>query len=186
MVIAHHLIWVAYGWWLGNDPRGSMSKWIRSDLITELGELHHGRKRIQPKSAVIRDFYNRAEDRLKYPLLTFSPADVLIIAKAIAECLRVERYTCYALAIMPDHIHILIRKHKHKAEEMIANLQPLHASGAARSGCERSGAPGLGWTRVEGFSLFTRRCLAHDPIYRAEPDQDATSQAGVGFRDTVR
>lgn len=100
-----------------------MSKWIRSDVISELGELHQGRKRNQPKSAVIRDFYERAEDRLKYPLLTFSPADVLIIANAIAECLSVERYTCYALAIMPDHIHILIRKHKQKAEEMIANLQ---------------------------------------------------------------
>jgi hypothetical protein len=24
---------------------------------------------------------------------------------------------------MPDHVHILIRKHKHLAEEMIANLQ---------------------------------------------------------------
>jgi REP element-mobilizing transposase RayT len=122
-VIAYHLVWVAYGWWLGNDPRGSMSKWIRSDLISELGELHHGRKRIQPKSVVIREFYERAGDCLKRPLLILSAADVLIIAKAIAACLRVERYTCYALAIMPDHIHILIRKHKHKAEQMIANLQ---------------------------------------------------------------
>ena len=23
IVIAHHLIWTAYGWWLPNDPRGS-------------------------------------------------------------------------------------------------------------------------------------------------------------------
>src|SRR5262249_34565191 len=33
------------------------------------------------------------------------------------------RYTCYACAIMPDHIHGVIRKHKHQAEEMIENLQ---------------------------------------------------------------
>src|SRR5262245_59008283 len=84
MVIAHHLIWVAYGWWLGNDPRGSMSKWIRSDLISELGELHYGRKRMQPKGIVIREFYHRAKDVLKFPLLTFTPEDVRIIAKAIA------------------------------------------------------------------------------------------------------
>ncbi|HUU58284.1 MAG TPA: transposase, partial [Phycisphaerae bacterium] len=33
------------------------------------------------------------------------------------------RYTCYACAIMPDHVHLLIRKHKSKAEEMIRNFQ---------------------------------------------------------------
>ncbi len=42
---AHHLIWTAYGWWLPNDSRGSMSRFIASDPIAELGELHHGRKR---------------------------------------------------------------------------------------------------------------------------------------------
>ena len=74
MVIAHHLIWVAYGWWLGNDPRGSTSKWIRSDLLSELGGLHYGRKRIQPKSIVIREFYEDAVARLNFPLLTFGAA----------------------------------------------------------------------------------------------------------------
>ena len=33
IVIAHHLIWTAYGWWLPNDPRGSNSQVIRSDVI---------------------------------------------------------------------------------------------------------------------------------------------------------
>ena len=40
IVIAYHLIWTAYGWWLPNDPRGSMSRCIASDVIAELGELH--------------------------------------------------------------------------------------------------------------------------------------------------
>ncbi len=48
MVIAYHLIWTAYGWWLPNDPRGSMSKCIASDTIAELGALHYGRKRVHP------------------------------------------------------------------------------------------------------------------------------------------
>jgi hypothetical protein len=37
IVIAHHLIWTNYGWWLPNDPRGSLSRTIASDLIAELG-----------------------------------------------------------------------------------------------------------------------------------------------------
>ena len=48
MVAAHHLLWTAYGWWLPNDPRGSMSRRIASIAIDELGELHYGRKKIQP------------------------------------------------------------------------------------------------------------------------------------------
>ena len=34
-----------------------------------------------------------------------------------------QSYTCYACAIMPDHVHIIIRKHKHPGEAMIDNLQ---------------------------------------------------------------
>ena len=60
MVLAHHLIWVAYGWWLPNDLRGSMSKEIRNDVIGELGELHYGRKKVQPASSDIRAFYEQA------------------------------------------------------------------------------------------------------------------------------
>ena len=45
LVIAYHLIWTAYGWWLPNDPRGSGSKTIDSDIIAELGELHNAMDR---------------------------------------------------------------------------------------------------------------------------------------------
>jgi REP element-mobilizing transposase RayT len=55
--------------------------------------------------------------------LTFTDAMVNGIASAFRDVIASCRYTCYACAIMPDHIHILIRKHKELAEEMIANLQ---------------------------------------------------------------
>ena len=60
IVIAHHLILTAYGWWLPNDPRGSGSPAVASDVIAELGELHQGRRRVQPPSAAIREFYTRS------------------------------------------------------------------------------------------------------------------------------
>ena len=123
IVIAHHLIFTAYGWWLPNDPRGSNSKTIRNDLIAELGEVHHGRKRVQPASADIRAFYREAGKRLRHELLEFGDGEVVAIAAAVEEAIRSHRYTCWACAIMPDHVHLLIRKHKHHAEEMIANFQ---------------------------------------------------------------
>lgn len=48
VVIAYHLIWTAYGWWLPNDPRGSTSRRIAADPIAQLGQLHFGRKKVQP------------------------------------------------------------------------------------------------------------------------------------------
>jgi hypothetical protein len=78
MVLGYHLVWTAYGWWLPNDPRGSTSRSIASDVIAELGALHYGRKRVQPASREIRCFYERAEEVLKFPLLRFSLAEQMI------------------------------------------------------------------------------------------------------------
>ena len=123
IVIAHHLIWTGYGWWLPNDPRGSTSRTIACDVIAELGELHHGRRKVQPSSHVIREFYARAQEVLQFPLLQFGPQERDAIGAAFADSIREHRYTCYACAVMPDHVHVLIRKHKHQAEQMIENLQ---------------------------------------------------------------
>ena len=123
LVIAYHLIWTAYGWWLPNDPRGSMSRTVATDVIAELGDLHYGRREAQPSAAAMRQFHERAKQVLKFPLLEFSPQEIDAIADAFSDAIHEHRYTCYACAIMPDHAHIIIRKHKHKAEQMIDTLQ---------------------------------------------------------------
>lgn len=123
IVIGHHLIWTAYGWWLPNDPRGSMSHTIASDVIAELGELHYGRRKVQPAAQVVREFHDRAKDVLQFPLQQLGAAEIAAVADAFGESTDAHRYTCYACAIMPDHVHLLIRKHKHSAEQMIGHFQ---------------------------------------------------------------
>ena len=127
-MIAHHLIWTAYGTWLPNDPRGSNSHTIRKDVLAELGEIHLGRKKVQPTGKEIRDFYEKAIPLLKNPVLTFDEAARTIVACAIAHVIEREKLTCWACAVMPDHAHILIRKHKLLAEEMIELFQSESAS----------------------------------------------------------
>lgn len=125
MVIAHHLIWTVYGTWLPNDPRGSGSQAVIDPKIAALGELHFGRRRIQPASKVIREFYERAEPELKYPVRRFEPDGFSFVAEAIGASIAERGYTCYAAAIMPDHMHLVIRKHRDFAETMIDELQHL-------------------------------------------------------------
>ena len=59
MVAGYHLIWTTYGFWLPNDPRGSTSSEIRVEALKELGDIHYGRKEIQPSSQQIREFHQQ-------------------------------------------------------------------------------------------------------------------------------
>jgi REP element-mobilizing transposase RayT len=164
IVIAHHLIWTAYGWWLPNDPRGSGSQVIRRDVLAELGELHRGRKQIQPVSGEIRTFYDSAAPKLTHPLREFSAAEIDTIADAFADAIANYRYTCYACAILPDHVHILIRKHKNKAEDMIANLQAISRSRLREGFAHFAGHPvwgGGGWKVFQDHPDDVRRTIGY-------------------------
>ena len=148
IVIAYHLIWTAYGWWLPNDIRGSTSRFVESELIFELGDLHYGRKQVQPARSELLAFFGRAAGRLKHDMLEFGAAEVAAIANALRAAIDLHRYTCYACAIMPDHVHVLIRKHKHLAEDMIANFQEATRVELRRLGLRDPDHPvwgGPGW-----------------------------------------
>ena len=70
-----------------------------------------------------REFYEAARSVLKHALLTLSEEEIQAIGKAFGEVIRKQNYTCYGCAIMPDHVHLLIRKHRHLAETMIGHFQ---------------------------------------------------------------
>src|SRR4051812_35445423 len=144
MVIAYHLIITAYGWWLPNDLRGSTSRNIECDVLKELGELHFGRKKIQPSGREIRAFYERAEDLLKHDLLTFDNRAVQVIADAFGHCVQDNNYTSYAGVVMFDHAHLCIRKHKHLAEEMIEQFERYSARAMSDAGLRQHGHPTWG------------------------------------------
>ena|SRR5882672_5974320 len=97
MVLGYHIIMTAYGRWLPNDPRGSSSHVIRNDVLADFGELHHGRKRLQPAARDIRAFYARASEVLKHDALEFSAADRATIGDAFHEAIKKNFYTCYQI-----------------------------------------------------------------------------------------
>lgn len=152
MVAGYHLIWTVYGYWLPNDPRGSTSKEIRVEPIAELGELHYGRKEIQPTSKEIRAFHEKAHDVLKHPVLTFDDDEISMLGKIFGEIITENRYICYACAIMPDHVHILIRRHGDRAETMIERFQEASRAALIEAG-RRPGTHPV-WTKGPGWKTF--------------------------------
>jgi REP element-mobilizing transposase RayT len=177
MVAGFHLIWTAYGWWLPNDPRGSSSQEIRVEKLTQLGEVHYGRKPVQPAGRVIQEFYQKARGLLYHPLLTFEDCDIKSIAESFARVIAERHYTCYACAIMPDHVHALIRKHRDHAEDMIQNLQEASRVELIRLGRRTLDHPvwgGPGWKRF----LYTQDDFARvveyirqNPIKAGRPER---------------
>jgi REP element-mobilizing transposase RayT len=123
MIIGHHLMWSAYGYWLPNDPRGSSSHGVRVEKIGSLGPMHYGRKPVQPPSSVIREFQKLSDEVLEHRRVEITKDELLLVGEAIGEVIAARSYTCFAAAIMPDHVHLLVRRHRDHAEVMIEAFQ---------------------------------------------------------------
>lgn len=179
IVIAHHLVWTAYGWWLPNDPRGSGSDTVHNDVLAELGELHKGRKTLQPAGRVVREFYEQAAPLLRHPLLTFDDAARAEIAEAFGQEIERQKYTCWACAVMPDHVHVLIRKHRHQAEEMAENLMRASRTQLIERGHRERTHPtwiaGFGWKVFLDHPDEVRRTVRYveqNPVKARLPAQE--------------
>jgi REP element-mobilizing transposase RayT len=107
----------------------------------------------------------------------FSPSEFGVVARAFAETVRRHRYTCYACAIMPDHIHLLIRKHSHLAEDMIEHFQnesrPLLVHAGVRSTDHPTwGGPGWNFLDHPDDIWRTIRYIEGNPIKARLPRQN--------------
>lgn len=176
-VIAHHIVWTGYGCWLPNDPRGSFSQDVGSDKIAQLGGSHYGRRRTQPARQIVNEFYAEARPILNHPLLKFTQQQFELIAQGFTDAIKQQSYTCYACAILPNHVHLLIRKHKHRAEQMIEVFQ---AASRLRISQARIADPDHPVWTVGGWKAFLHhpdgilrviRYIENNPVKERLPEQ---------------
>jgi REP element-mobilizing transposase RayT len=120
MIIGHHLIWTLYGHWLANDLRGSGSIELYDGKFAPLGPIHHGRKpkHMQPSRKELRDFHRRAESLLNFPRFWIDDAKRKALADAFARLIAERNYTVWACAILSNHAHMVIRRHRDDALAM--------------------------------------------------------------------
>ncbi len=119
-IIGHHLIWTLYGHWLPNDPRGSGSEAVRDPKFEALGELYRGRKpeHLQPSREELRVFHRQAEPLLEFPRFWMDEAKRQAVGGAIGEMVAARRYTVWACAVLSNHMHMVIRRHRDDALSM--------------------------------------------------------------------
>jgi REP element-mobilizing transposase RayT len=116
VILASHLVLHGYGHWLSNDPRGSGSASVRKDVLKELGDVHHGRKRVQPPREELRAFYGEAEPLLEHEPVWFNDAMRRMIADAIGRVARERGNTLWALSVCSNHAHAVVRTHRDRSE----------------------------------------------------------------------
>jgi REP element-mobilizing transposase RayT len=120
MIIGHHLIWTHYGHWLVNDLRGSGSTEFHDEKFAALGTIYHGRKpkHLQPNSQELRAFHRKAEPLLKFQRFWIDDAKRQAISNAFAKVVQEKGYTVWACAILKNHAHMVIRRHRDDALRM--------------------------------------------------------------------
>lgn len=116
VVVGSHLILHGYGHWLPNDPRGSGSEEVREEKLADLGPIHHGRKRVQPPREELHRFHRAAAPRLDFPLVWFGDAKRQAIGEALAQVAAASRYTVWACAVLKNHAHLCVRRHRDDPE----------------------------------------------------------------------
>lgn len=109
-----------------------MSEEMRTGMLFSLGSIHYGRKATQPPREELRRFYRDAQSRLKHPTLWFDSAKRQVIGQAFGVVVASRRYTCFACAILSNHAHLIIRKHRDKAETMIVQFKEESSTGLRR------------------------------------------------------
>ncbi|MCH8913918.1 MAG: hypothetical protein IIA33_10170 [Planctomycetes bacterium] len=100
-----------------------MSTKIVAGKLDKLGSMHVGRERVQPERTELKSFYRKAQRELENSTLWFDEAKRRVIANAFGEVISARRYTCFACAVLANHAHLVIGKHRDKAETMIVELR---------------------------------------------------------------
>src|SRR6266542_1178861 len=135
-VLAYHVIFGAYGFWLPNDPRGSWSDFVAAwELFRAGGPATKTTTRRSvagaPHDAAAR---RRVKEALKYPAVVFNGYQALSVAHGFAGMVEKSAYRIHACSILPEHVHLVLGRHPYRVEQMVRLLKAEASSELAADG----------------------------------------------------
>jgi REP element-mobilizing transposase RayT len=123
MVHGYHVVLTAYGFWLPNDPRGSWSDFVGKWELVRFGQTTKGvaRRSLLELTEDEHKARETARQSLAYPCVQFSGLQARGIGRGFAAACQRSGYTIWACAILPEHTHLVVARHRYKIEQ-VANL----------------------------------------------------------------
>ena len=120
MVIAYHLIISAYGFWLPNEERGSWSDFVRAYELAVFGPA----TKLDTRRSIAGRPFDRERRGRMIDALSHDPVRFTgVQAKCIAEGFAATGYPIHACAIMPDHAHLIVGRHRLTIEKSCDQLK---------------------------------------------------------------
>jgi REP element-mobilizing transposase RayT len=124
MVLGNHVIFGARGFWLPNDPRGSWSDFVGS---WELFRHGPATKTDETRSLAYREHDRSqrlaAKESLKLPAVQFTGLQARAIGTGFATYVKRSGLVVWACAILPDHVHLVLGRHRLLAEQLVIQLK---------------------------------------------------------------
>lgn len=124
MVEAYHVVMTCYGFWLPNDERGSGSRYIGSKALCRFGKATH----VDSQWSVAHQPHNKslrleAKKHLKYPPVIFDGLQARAVGRGFGSYIQKSDLVVYACAILPDHVHLVIQRHRLTIEQIMIKLK---------------------------------------------------------------
>ncbi len=101
---------------------------------------------------------------LKHPVMPLDDDEIALVGRILGEQITDKGYVCYACAVMPDHVHVLIRRHHDRAEDMVEMLQEASRT-ALIEAAERAATHPV-WTKGPGWKGFLNTVRDFERIIR--------------------
>jgi REP element-mobilizing transposase RayT len=137
MVHGYHVILPVYGFWLPNDPRGSWSKFVAKWEIARFGKPRRTHERRSLRELSVAEIKQRdaARAALKYPPVRLSGVQARCVGRGFAQQVQKSGYIVWACAIMPEHTHLVLDRHRYAAEQMANLLRGAATRQLMEEGC---------------------------------------------------
>jgi REP element-mobilizing transposase RayT len=124
MVLAYHVIFCTYGFWLPNDPRGSWSTFVAAWELFKFGAA----TKTESRRSVAAKKHNRqsreeAKTALKYPVVVFDGTQACAVGLGFGTSIEKGGVQVWACSILPEHVHMVIARHEKKVETLVGFLK---------------------------------------------------------------
>jgi len=98
----------------------------------------------------------QVKEALKYPAVVFNGEQALSAAQGFKRMAEKSGYGVFACAILPEHVHLVLRRHTYKVEQMVRLLKAEASSKLAEDGLH----PLARWPQQDGSfpTPWARKC----------------------------
>ncbi|REJ89647.1 MAG: hypothetical protein DWQ34_19195 [Planctomycetota bacterium] len=125
MVIASHVIFGAYGFWLPNDPRGSWSTFVGA---WELYRNGGNATKVSTRGSLAGEAHDvmrrlAAKEERKYPTVRFDERQRHAVGEGFGGFAKRNGLRILACAVLAEHVHLVIARHHYKAEQAVLLLK---------------------------------------------------------------